>query len=71
MIAQIIIMLIYVALLVGVIYLVFWVLNHLGISLPPQIVNIVWVIVALLVLLWFVQAFLGGGFTLPSPVPAQ
>lgn len=65
MLVQIITMLIYLAVLVGVVYLVIWVLGQLGIALPPGIVKIVYIIIALLVLLWFVQSFLGGGLEVP------
>lgn len=66
MLTSIIVMLIYVALLVAAVWLVLWVLGQVGVTLPEPIVRIIWVIVVLLVLLWFVQAFLGGGIGLPS-----
>ncbi len=43
-----------------VFYLVVWVLGILGIAIPPQVVKIVGAIIFLIVLLWFVQAVLGG-----------
>lgn len=58
-------LLIYVAILVGVVHLVFWALGRLGISVPGQVMNVVWVIVVLLVLVWVLQAFVGGGMMLP------
>lgn len=51
--------LIYVCVLALVVYLVLWVLGTvLGISLPDQVVKIIWVIVALCALLYIVQAVL-------------
>jgi len=58
MFASLIIALIYLCIFVGVCYLVLWVLGQLGISLPPMIVKIFWVIVALCVLLYLVQMVL-------------
>lgn len=66
MLSSIIVMLIYVALLVAAVWLVLWVLSQVGVALPAPIVKIIWVIVILLVLLWFVQVFLGGGLSLPA-----
>lgn len=47
--------LIYLALLVLGMYLVLWVLEQLGIALPPQVVKILWIIVALIAVLIIVQ----------------
>jgi hypothetical protein len=58
--------LIWLAVLVLVVYVVLWVLSTLGINLPPQVVTIIWVIVALLALLILVQTVLPN-FTL-APV---
>jgi hypothetical protein len=66
LIIAIIYFLIAVAVLVGVIWLVVWVLGQLGISIPPQIMKVVWVIVVLVVLLWLLQAVVGGGWSIPS-----
>lgn len=41
--------------------LVVWVLGLIGVPVPMQAVKIVGAIVFLIVLLWFVQAMLGGG----------
>lgn len=41
--------------------IVIWVLGIIGVPVPPQIIKIVGAIVFLIVLLWFVQAVLGGG----------
>ena len=66
MLEAIISLLIYVCLLALVIYVVIWVLGQIGIALPPQVVKILWVIVALVVLLMLVRLVLGGGLALPS-----
>jgi hypothetical protein len=66
LIIAIIYFLIVVAVLVGVVYLVTWVLGQLGISIPPPIMNVIWVIVFLVVLLWLIQAVAGAGWGLPS-----
>jgi len=66
MIEALITMLIYICILALVVYLVIWVLGQIGIALPPQVVKILWVIVALVVLLMLVRLVLGGGLALPS-----
>ena len=58
MIEAVVYALIYLALLVLVIYVVLWVLGELGIALPPQVIKIVWIIVALVALLIIVQTVL-------------
>ena len=55
--------LIYICLLVGLIYLVQWVLSQLGIGIPPMVMKICWIIVGLIVILLLWRAlspFLGG-----------
>lgn len=54
MFEQLILLLIYVALVVGAAYLVLWVLGQLGVPLPANVVKVFWVIVVLIVvlLLW-------------------
>jgi len=66
MLEAIISLLIYVCLLALVVYVVIWVLGQIGISLPPQVIKILWVIVALVVLLLLVRLVLGGGLHLPA-----
>ena len=44
--------------LVLVVYVVLWVLGTIGISLPPQVITIIWVIVALIALLFIMQTVL-------------
>jgi hypothetical protein len=67
MLASVITFLIYVCLLAIVIYLVIWVLRDVvGLPIPEKVVQLLWVIVALIVILWLVQMVLGGGgFRLP------
>lgn len=38
-----------------------WVLGILGITIPPRVMQILGAIVVVLVLIWFVQAIMGGG----------
>jgi hypothetical protein len=65
--ASVITFLIYMCVLALLIYLALWVLRDvLGLPIPPKVVQIIWVIVALLVILWLVQMVLGGGLHLPS-----
>jgi len=51
MIESIIWLLIYICLVVGVAWLVLWVLGQIGVALPAQVVKIFWVVVVLLILL--------------------
>lgn len=49
-------------LIVGLLfYLVIWVLGLLGIAVPTQVMRIIGAIIFLIILLWFLQAVLGGG----------
>jgi chromate transport protein ChrA len=68
-VASIITFLIYVCVLALVIYLIIWVLRDvLGLPIPEKVIQILWVIVALIVILWLVQMVLGGGsFKLGNP----
>lgn len=65
MIEGVIMLLIYVCLLALVIYVVLWVLEQLGIALPPMVVKILWIIVALIVLLMLVKLVLSGSGGVP------
>lgn len=68
MLPSIIIFLIYVCVAALVIYLVIWVLRDVvGLPLPEKVIQILWVIFALIVILWIVQLFLGGGTGLHLP----
>lgn len=68
MLTAIITLLIYVCVVALVIYLVIWVLRDVvGIVLPERVIKILWVIFALVILLYLVQMLLGGGaLHLPS-----
>lgn len=60
MIIDIIYVLITIACVVGLYYLVVWVLEYLGIPIPVMVLRIVFLILALLILAWVVSIFLGG-----------
>jgi hypothetical protein len=60
MIEAVIYGLIYLALLVLAVYIVLWVIGELGITLPPQVVKIIWVVVVLVALLIIVQTVVPG-----------
>ena len=68
MLATVITGLIYICLLAIVIYLVIWVLRDVvGLPIPERVIQILWVIVALIAILWLVQLVVGGGnFRLPA-----
>jgi uncharacterized membrane protein len=70
MIASVITFLIYVCLLAIVIYLVIWVLRDIvGLPIPDKVIQLLWVIVALIAILWLVQMVLSGtsgSFRLPG-----
>lgn len=55
MIDGLVILLIYACILALVVYLVIWVLGVIGISLPPKVIQILWVIVALVIVLMVVR----------------
>lgn len=63
----VIIALIYIAVAALVIWLVLYVLNSvMGWSIPAQVVKIIWIIFALLAILWLLRAILPGlGVSLP------
>jgi len=59
MIESIIWFLIYILIVSGLLYLVFWVITTVaGIPLPAKIIQIVWVIFALIVILLLIRMFL-------------
>lgn len=61
MLPAIIQFLIYVCVLALIIYLVVWVLRDvIGLPIPPKVIQILWVIVALIVILWLVEMVLPG-----------
>jgi hypothetical protein len=51
MFESIIMLLIYIALIVGVALLVIWVLGQLGIAIPPPLAKVFWMIVTLIIIL--------------------
>src|SRR5437588_797087 len=55
---SVIVLLIYICIFALVVYLVLWVLQQLGIALPPMVIKIFWIIVALVVLLMLVRMVL-------------
>lgn len=64
MIETLITLLIYICILVAVVYLVLWVIASIGVPLPGQVIKIIWIIVALLVILWLVRSLPGLGLHL-------
>jgi hypothetical protein len=66
MAATIITLLIYICILALVIYLILWVLESIGVPLPAQVIRIIWVIVALVAILFIVQALPGLGVHMPT-----
>jgi hypothetical protein len=68
MLASVITFLIYICILAIVIYLVIWVLRDVvGLPIPEKVVQLLWVIVALIAILWLVQMVLSGGSGLHFP----
>lgn len=56
MAAAVVTFLIYVCVLVLLFYLVLWVVRDvLGVPIPPKVIQILWVIIALIVILWLLQ----------------
>jgi len=51
MFESIILLLIQICFVVAIAYIVLWVLSALGVSLPPKVVQIFWIIVVLIVIL--------------------
>ena len=68
MLASVITFLIYLCILALVLYLVIWVVRDvIGVPIPAKVIQLLWVIVALIVILWLVQMVLGGGGGLRMP----
>jgi hypothetical protein len=62
MLVSVISLLIWVCVLALVVYLILWVLTDVvGLPIPAKVIQILWVIVALIVILWLVQFVLGSG----------
>lgn len=51
MFESVILLLIQIALVVALVYIVLWVLEKLGVELPPKVVQIIWVIAVLIIIL--------------------
>lgn len=66
MVVTLITLLIYLCILCLVVFLVLYVLEQIGIALPPQVVRIIWVIVMLVAVLIIVQALPGFGVHVPG-----
>jgi hypothetical protein len=56
MFESIIMLLIYLCLIAIVVFIVLWVLGNLGIVIPPRVMQIVWVIVVLIAILFIWRA---------------
>lgn len=68
LIIDVIYVLIAIACVVGLYYLVIWVLDYLGIPVPTMVLRIVFLIIALLILAWVVSIFLGGSALTSFPL---
>jgi hypothetical protein len=67
MIETVITLLIYICVIALVFYLVVWVLtNVIGVPIPAKVIQIIWVIFALIVILLLWRALAAGGLSLPS-----
>ena len=68
MLASVISFLIYICLLAIVVYLIVWVLRDIvGLPIPAKVIQLIWVIVALIAILFLVEMVMGGGsFRLPT-----
>ncbi len=61
MLTAVITFLIYICFLALAIYLILWVLTDVvGLAIPPKVIQILWVIVILVAILWLVQMVLPG-----------
>ncbi len=66
MLPAVITFLIYICVLALVLYLIIWIIRDvLGVPIPAKVIQILWVIVALIVILWLVQMVLPGGGGMP------
>ena len=61
MLASVVTFLIYLCILAIVIYLIIWVVQDvIGLPIPGKVIQLLWVIVALIAILWLVQMVLPG-----------
>lgn len=69
MLASVVSFLIALCLLAIVVYVILWVLEIIGVPIPAKVVQLLWVIVALIAILWLVQLVTGsgGGFQFHLP----
>jgi hypothetical protein len=58
--------LVFLCILVGIGWVILWVLGQLGIPVPPMVVKIALLIIALLCLIWFLTMLVGGGGMMPA-----
>ena len=66
MLSSVISLLIAVCILALIVYIVLWVLvDVVGVPIPAKVIQILWVIVALIVILWLVQLVAGAGGSFP------
>ena len=70
-IINVIYVLITIACVVGLYYLVVWVLEYLGIPIPVMVLRIVFLIIALLILAWVVSIFIGGSTSMGFMPPMR
>ena len=64
MVETVIYLLLQIAIIALVVYLIIWVIETLGLPIPPRVVQIIWVIVVLIVLLLLWRA-LGSTISMP------
>lgn len=68
MLTAVITLLIYICVIALVFYLVVWVVRDvIGVPIPPKVIQILWVIFALIVILMLVNLLLGSGGNLRMP----
>jgi hypothetical protein len=60
-IVDLLLLLLFVVLLVGVFLAVLWVLRYIGLPIPPQVDKFGMLVIALLALIWLVTLIMGGG----------
>jgi hypothetical protein len=60
MLISILYALLYLALVIGAIYLILWILGLLGIVIPENIRKVIWAVIIILALIWIVSNL--GGF---------
>lgn len=53
--------LLYLAGIILVVYIIFWILGLLGVAIPENIKKVIWAIVLILAIIWIVSAFFQGG----------